>query len=183
MGSLLSFMPQLRPGQIVAFTGLPGTGKTGLMSLFASVCAAAGWRVVSNYTLECASGRLSRISDLQQSSTLLCIDELQLVAGSRDFAKGVNKTISEWIELDIRKPQNMLFYTTQDFDMVDINVRRLTSYIYDCSYVTTPRVSKVDRIKNIRYGRAVYNGAITIEHSMFYGLYDTYDRNVRLSSV
>ena len=183
MASLVSFMPMMRPGQIVAFTGLPGSGKTGLMSLFASVCAATGWRVVSNYTLGCAMDRLKKISDLQQSSTLLCIDELQLVAGSRDFAKGVNKTISEWIELDIRKPQNMLYYTTQDFDMVDINVRRLTSYIYDCSYVATPRMSKVDRIKNIRYGRAVYNGAITINHSLWYGLYDTFDRDVRLSSV
>jgi len=183
VASLITFMPTMRAGQIVAFTGLPGSGKTGLMSLFASICARTGWRVVSNYTLGCSKDRLKKISDLQQSSTLLCIDELQLVAGSRDFAKGVNKTISEWIELDIRKPQNMLYYTTQDFDMVDINVRRLTSYIYDCSYVATPRMSKVDRIKNIRYGRAVYNGAITINHSLWYGLYDTYDRDVRLQSV
>jgi hypothetical protein len=173
--------PEFRPGMICAFTGLPGSGKTGLMSYIASIANRSGWRVVSNYTLSCADDRVTKVSQLQQRNTLICIDELQLIAGSRNFAKAVNMTISEWLELDIRKPGNMLFYTAQDFNMVDINARRLTTYIYDSEIVHTG-VSVLSKIQNMRYDRYVLRGRFKLSHSVFYGLYDTYDRNVRLST-
>lgn len=170
-----------RPGMIVCFTGLPGSGKTGLMSYYATLAKSQGWPVASNFTLGVQDMRITRIADLQQRGTVLCIDELQLVAGSRDFAKAVNKTISEWVELDIRKPQNVLLYTTQDFSMVDVNVRRLTSFIYDAELTTRPGWSRVAIIQNMRYDRFVSKGSMLVPHSIFYGLYDTYDRNVRLA--
>ena len=175
----MSMIPELRPGMICAFTGLPGAGKTGLMSYLAHAAHARGWRVVSNYTLACADGRVSHVRDLQQKNTLICIDELQLIAGSRNFAKSINMSISEWLELDIRKPGNMLFYTAQDFNMVDINARRLTTYIYDNELVHLG-VSVLTKIQNLRYDRFVMRGKYKLTHSLFYGLYDTYDRNVRL---
>lgn len=165
------------PGLIIAFTGLPGAGKTGFMSYLAHT---SGWRVVSNYTLGCAAQRLRTVADLQQRSSLICIDEFQLIAGARDFAKSINKSLSEWIELDIRKPQNALYYTAQDFDMVDVNVRRLTGFIFDCTLVPGRGYSIVQVIQNLRFGRYVMRGKTMVPHSRFIGLYDTYDRDVRL---
>lgn len=173
---------KIYPGLIIAFTGLPGAGKTGYMSLLASMASAAGWRVVSNYTLACAAARVRSFDDLQQRSTLICLDEFQLIAGSRNFTSKLNKSISEWIELDIRKPQNALFYTAQDFNMVDVNARRLTSYIFDCTLVPGRGYTIVQVIQNLRFDQYVLRGKSLLPHSRFIGLYDTYDRDVRLVS-
>jgi len=167
------------PGLIIAFTGLPGAGKTGFMSYLATQ---SGWRVAANYTLGCASQRVRTFGDLQQKNTLICLDEFQLIAGARDFAKSLNKSISEWIELDIRKPQNAFFYTAQDFDMVDVNARRLTAFIFDCTLVPGRGLSVVQVIQNLRFGQYVLRGKSVVPHSRFIGLYDTYDRDVRLAS-
>jgi hypothetical protein len=176
-------------GDIVAFTGLPGAGKTGLMTNTAiDVCNKYKMSLRANYTIWSDNNtRIKRFSDLLTTSTMLCIDELQLVAGSRDFAKAANKTISEFVELDVRKPGNILFYTAQDFDMVDINVRRLTSYVFDLQRIRekTAALSGGSRsictaFQNMRYGNFKQVSRFVVEYNTFIGKYDTADRDVRI---
>jgi hypothetical protein len=176
-------------GDIVAFTGLPGAGKTGLMTDTAiQVCTLFGMELRTNYSIWAyPSKRIKKFQDLQATATLLCIDELQLVAGSRDFAKAANKTISEFVELDVRKPGNILFYTAQDFDMVDINVRRLTSYVFDLQRIRelTQQLGGGTRsictaYQNMRYGNFKQISRFVVEYSIFIGKYDTADRDVRI---
>jgi len=174
------------PGSVVAFTGLPGSGKTGLMTYFArQLVMYETMQLAANYKLyNVPYTHITKYNQLQCTNTVICIDELQLIAGSRDFKTATNKSMSEFVELDIRKPQNILFYTTQDFDMVDVNIRRLTSELYDLSLVhntAAERVSVVARYANMRYSHFVDRGKFALPHRMFYGLYDTFDRNVRLS--
>lgn len=176
-------------GDIVAFTGLPGAGKTGLMTNTAiEVCTQYGMQLRSNYSIwSHPVTRIRRFSDLQTNSSMLCIDELQLVAGSRDFAKAANKTISEFVELDVRKPGNILFYTAQDFDMVDVNVRRLTSYVFDLQRIRDISIglsggtrSICTAFQNMRYGNFKQISRFVVEYNTFIGKYDTADRDVRI---
>jgi hypothetical protein len=173
------------PGSVVAFTGLPGSGKTGLMTYFArQLVMYQTMYLAANYTLHNVQYKhISRYDQLQHTNTVICLDELQLLAGSREFKSSANKTLSEFVELDIRKPKNILFYTTQDFDMVDVNVRRLTSELFDLSIMnqyTDDMYSVVARFVNMRYSHFVDRGRFAFPHRLFYGMYDTYDRKVRL---
>lgn len=173
---------RLRHGSVIAFTGLMGSGKTGLMSLVAARQAFSGYRVAANYNTMFGD-RIYHFEDLQAYNTCFALDEYQLTIGGRDFASQVNKDLSAWMELKIRKRDNVLLYTTQDIDMVDVNARRLLYRIYDCQLVqhSTGDYAKVAVFQNARYGVFTQVATFYLKHSIFYGIYDTKDENVILT--
>lgn len=174
---------RLRHGSVIAFTGLMGSGKTGCMSLMAARQALGGYRVAANYDTVFGD-RIHHFEDLESQNTCFCLDEYQLTIGARDFTAQVNKDVSAWMELRIRKRDNILLYTTQDIDMVDVNARRLLYRIYDSELVQSRAgdYAKVAVYQNARYGQFTLVNTFYLEHKLFYGLYSTKDEDVILTS-
>lgn len=186
VGHAMRFLTkELRHGSIVVFTGLMGSGKTGCMSLMANYQKLlSGRQVRSNYRLGCADLRVSSFDDLVCENSIIVLDELQLTVDARSFASKKNLELSHWAELRIRKRNNLLLATVQDFDMLDANFRRLTAYVLDCEYrsIRGSDACRVRIFQNMRYGTFSSKSSFVLAHSTFYGLYDTHDEDVVISS-
>lgn len=180
MRTFLSYVHQ--PGSVVGFTGLMGSGKTGSMTLCALRQQRAGYRVRANYSTSFAE-RVTSADQLYCDGTCIVVDELQLSVNARSFASRFNIDFSAWMELHIRKRFNIFMFTTQDIDMVDVNVRRLMAYLVDCElrFVRGSKYSRVRVFQNMRFGRfSLVQDFLYPQSWLGGGYYDTHDREVLL---
>ena len=178
----------IRNGAIYAYIGLMGSGKTMGMVRTALRQHRPIW---ANFDMSgCASYHASGIHRLRTFEQLadlreVCIllDELQLNINARSFANKFNMDFSEFLELRVRKRGSCFLYTTQDFDMVDVNVRRLTGRVYHHLHINARGESgaKVTMLiremgDNYRVGRR-----FVMKHSPYFGLFNSFDEDVKLA--
>ena len=122
---------------IVGIEGSLGSGKTLLMTRYLVKDAMAGRGVFANYGLKHIKHSvldmktmLSNNSDLQDVS--VGIDEFTVFADCRTSMS--NKMITYFI-LQTRKRNVCLYYTTQDFSMLDKRIIRHTHLLARCTHV------------------------------------------------
>jgi hypothetical protein len=183
--SILGEIIMLRPGVIIGFFGLLGSGKTMGMTRLLYKEYASGRDVVCNYSTAFAT-RVRSIPALNGLyDTAIALDEVQSFANSRTYSSKQNLEFSEWIEIRIRKRGNVLFYTAQSPNMVEKNLRDLTSYFYFHSFVRygSEDASRVDVFETTMLGSLTPRGAFMLLHRPHYPLYNTHDDDVKLSAT
>lgn len=123
----------IQESSVNAILGRRGTGKTTVLAHIGEIDQSLGKKIVCNFDvsyphiyMDFSEIILLKSEDLQDCTLLL--DELQIGAGGRDAFKYSNKQINKFIT-QLRKRNIMLYYTTQIFKFVDINIRRQTDFI------------------------------------------------------
>ena len=176
-----------RPGQIVAYTGILGAGKTALMTLVCNAARSRGRRIISNYDAQ-ESGfiRAQNMFDIFDSvDCVVCLDEIQHVGvDSRDSLRGATKGVDPrvilyWFDL-VRKDDVSVHYTTQSIDKADKRIRELTGWILHSTETDIPHVSKVQIMRYGGQDEASQVGAFVWDKRCIYGAYNTKDKKVKL---
>jgi hypothetical protein len=173
------------PGTFIGSCGLLRTGKTMNMVRMAQFCKRGGMRVVTNFTCSFADARVSTLADLFDESVvsncILCLDEVQTIIDSREFAK--NAEVTRWL-IWLGKLGVVLCWTTPTPAMADIRLRQLTGWLWLCSrtvhrgdWVT---VAQLVYTASSPEGQGVDMGKSVFRQKDYYGLYDTLDRNTSL---
>lgn len=152
---------------VIGILGSRGDGKTALLSEIGDNDQSAGKTVVTNYDVSFPHIRLDfeeivMLPDVLQNCTLL-LDEFQVGAGSRTALKKTNQAINRFIT-QLRKRNIMLYYTTQNYKFMDVDIRTQTNYILTTIKIFpkdkddhTFRVTVVDRndYTDTRYGSII----------------------------
>ena len=123
-----------------AIIGWRGSGKTALLARIAEIDYNRGKKIVSNVHLSFPHiyktfEELIELPEDIENATVI-FDEFQVGAGARNALRNDNKKINMFIT-QLRKRNIVLYYTTQNFKFVDIDVRIQTDYI-----LTTEAVDK-----------------------------------------
>lgn len=170
-------------GDFVAFCGYLGAGKTMTAFMLAQMYHQAGWPVVSNVDSSAFAGRYTRArtySDLflTPRNSLVIADEAGILLDARSFSSDINKNITKLLYL-MRKRGNIFFYTVQSLQFADNRVRELTRYVFFCEPVqqgySIARFAIYDGFQS-----ATLRGSLTVQHSLYYGLYNSFDDEVSL---
>jgi hypothetical protein len=160
---------------IVAFCGNLGSGKTLMMSSIAYFEALRGKRVYANYALRFAwrFDAWAQLFSLEQG--IVCLDEAQVVADSREFKREDVKALTQWI-LQTRKIGLDFYFTTQHIGQVDTRIRNIVDYMFLFAAVGAPG-SGASRWSFFDFQYGVEKASGVFVHSpTLYGLYDTYQR-------
>jgi hypothetical protein len=130
---------------VTAYTGLPGSGKTYSLAAVGTRALARGRRVFANDIplegrpwLDGAEGfgsfdeflELVASVDVRDGGAVVCWDELPLFVNARkwqEFPDGLLYTLTQ-----VRKDGLEMHFSTIDWRMVDINVRRITFWVWEC---------------------------------------------------
>lgn len=169
---------QLRPGEIIAFCGLLGSGKTLSMTMIGYMEHLRGIPVYANYDTQFAA-RLENLPQMfRLTNCLLLIDEFQVLLDSRTFAKQEQLLMSYWLLL-IRKLGITLLYTTQHINQVELRLRQITTYVFWC--FPGDGYSLIDILRYGGADSASLVSRVTLPHDGLYGLYATRDPRVKLS--
>lgn len=133
----------LLESSVIAIVGRRGHGKSALLSEIGGIDKAEGKKIISNYELTYADEILTfeeiiLLPDILQNCTLL-LDEFQVGAGARSALKKSNQTINKFIT-QLRKRNIILYFATQNFKFMDIDIRTQTDYI-----ITTEKVNVQDK--------------------------------------
>ena len=159
---------------IMAYCGTLGSGKTLMMSSLAYVSALSGTAVYANYALNFA-WRFNTWDQLfGLSSGLICLDEAQVVADSREFKRDDIKRLTQWI-LQTRKLGLDFYFTTQSVGQVDTRIRHILDYMMVLvpSYSASGRGSRWELWD---YQTGVKKSSGVFGHSPdLYSLYNTYE--------
>lgn len=123
---------------VTGFVGLWGSGKTLSMVETACKLRSEGYRIASNFGMKGCQNveTLQEVFNLVSCSspsepTVLCLDEVGMLFPAREFSKfpaALNVLLQQGRKLGID-----LLWTTQDAGFVDINLRRVTGSIVQCS--------------------------------------------------
>jgi len=119
---------------IIAFTGLPGSGKTYLMTQRAlNFQKRTGRDVFANYPI--VNGHYFDRFDQIMSVTkgVICADELNALAHAHDWQSLDPKLLTLWTQS--RKQGIDFWYTSQSFHMVNNQIRMITNYVWHCEHV------------------------------------------------
>lgn len=135
---------------IAVFFGLPGCGKTTLLSKFAVQglkrydhvygnvqLAVPGYTYVDN---DC-------IGTYDLSDGLILLDEATLYADSRDFKNFKGNKLSYWMQH--RHYRNDIYLFVQKWDALDIKIRNLTNVVY---WVKSMKHLPISRVIEIPFG-------------------------------
>lgn len=118
-----------------AIVGRRGSGKSTMLANIGETDLSIGKKIISNFflafehtelTFEELLERFSTDTSLQDATVLF--DEFQVGAGARNALRNANKDINQFIT-QLRKRNIILYYGTQNFKFVDIDVRNQTDYI------------------------------------------------------
>lgn len=123
---------------VTAFTGEPGSGKTAGMVSAALALHAQGWDVISNgLDLKCESYSYSSLQELSdiideggRGRTVVLLDEAPFFANSRKWAEFPDQFFQKLQQ--VRKYNFLLLYSTINWLQVDVNLRRLTYWVWEC---------------------------------------------------
>lgn len=157
---------------IEAFTGLPGQGKTYLMTRLALKHMKKGIPVYANYSLKGAIrfSQISEVFDVKEATILL--DEAGLVAPAGHWKAIPFEVMAHWRQH--RHARINLWYTAQDLRDVAVPLRRVTQF-----------ETNVKRLGPLFYWKCFspttkdkYGGGFTIIDEAVYKQYDSYGKNI-----
>lgn len=173
---------------IIMFIGGMGSGKTLTMTAEAIKYTLKGFKIYSNYKLECIPyipltkkvfDELIKDKTSLQEAVLL-IDEIHIWLDSRSSMKKKNKAISYFL-LQTRKRNVRLLCTTQHPDQVDKRLRNNIDILVFCRNVTNKVSTLVNEKKRTvieaqycwMHDRHSAPKKILIEANKFYKYYNT----------
>jgi hypothetical protein len=112
---------------IEAFTGLPGQGKTYLMTRMALKKMKKGYTVYANYPLKGAI-RFNQIHEVfHVENAVILLDEAGLVAPSGSWKSIPFEVMAHW---RMHRHHGVdLYYTAQDLQDVAVPLRRVTQFV------------------------------------------------------
>lgn len=115
-----------------AIVGRRGSGKSTMLANIAETDFSIGKKIISNFDLsfdhiKLTFEKLIEFPALLQNGTIV-FDEFQVGAGARNALRNSNKDLNQFIT-QLRKRNIILYYGTQNFKFVDIDVRNQTDYI------------------------------------------------------
>jgi hypothetical protein len=133
-----------KPGKayqgVTALTGMPGSGKTYSLAQIGLEALGRGERVYCNagFDLEGCEvySSMQELIDLEGPAVIL-IDEAPLYFNARkwqEFPDGFLYRLTQ-----IRKDGFQLYYTSISWEMVDVNLRRMTFWVWECESLTSKR--------------------------------------------
>jgi hypothetical protein len=168
---------------VTAYVGLPGSGKTYSLAEVGRRALDDGREVWSNAGFDFAPGHpqskvfssFEEFTEIPNGAVVLW-DELPLYVNSRkwqEFPDGLLYRLTQ-----IRKDGLELHYSTIDWRMVDINVRRVTFWTWECRSITSRVFCRAlfppeERRKKDERARRREFVRVKIETA---GLYDTYGK-------
>lgn len=143
----------------------------------------AGWPIVANvdtkhFTTNYTRARTYGDMFLKPENSLVIADEAGILLDARSFSSDINKNITKLLYL-MRKSGNIFFYTVQSLQFADNRVRELTRYVFFCEPVQ-PGYSIARFAIYDGFQSATIRGSLTIQHSLYYGLYNSFDKEVGL---
>jgi hypothetical protein len=118
---------------IVAYVGLPGGGKTYLMTLHLLEEMKRHRRAWVNYPVSYARGYSDLKQVLNVRKGIIAADELQMIAPSRAFRSLPTSYFQLWTQG--RHMGIDFWYTCQSFHRVDVSIRSVTNYVWVCKRV------------------------------------------------
>ena len=134
---LIMIKKMILQNNIFTFIWKRGAGKTMLASIFGNM---EEYKIVySNFTLQYKDKKVinfedfdlyKKIDENDLSKKILLFDEWWINANSRNFQSTINKLLSFFIFIS-RKFNIDVVFITQDFETIDINIRRQTDYLID----------------------------------------------------
>jgi len=117
---------------IIAYTGLPGSGKTYLMSKhILDACKRRTREAWTNYPLVGAHYYDDFRLVMEVRKGIIGADELNALAHAHDWQKLDPRLLSLWTQS--RKLGIDFWYTTQGFHMVNSQIRQITNFVWRCS--------------------------------------------------
>lgn len=157
---------------IEAFLGLPGQGKTYLMTRLALKKMKKGIPVYANYPLEGAVRfkKVEEVFDVKQAVILL--DEAGLVAPSGFWRSIPYEVMAHWRQH--RHAKIDLYYTAQDLLDVATPLRRVTQFANEVKKIGPLIIWKTVNPRN----KEKYGGGFTIFDMDVAKKYDSYAENV-----
>jgi len=164
---------------IEAYTGLPGAGKTYLMTRLAMKKIKRGHRVFANYPLQGAI-RYEQIDELfevkrlpgEKRSPVILIDEAGLIAPAGGWKAIPFDVMAHWRQH--RHAGVDIWYTAQDLRDVAVPLRRVTQFVNEVS-----KFGPIIRWKTFMpSSKAKYGGGITWFDKSVGQAYDTHAQNV-----
>lgn len=168
---------------IEAYVGLPGQGKTYLMSRLATKLMKKGHRVYANYPLKGALryGQIEELFEIkrlpgEKRSPVILIDEAGLVAPAGGWKSIPFDVMAHWRQH--RHAGVNIWYTAQDLRDVAVPLRRVTQFVND--------VSKFGPIIKWRTynptNKAKYGSGFVLFRQEVADQYDTHAENVEKQS-
>lgn len=152
---------------IEAFTGLPGQGKTYLMTKKAIQEMKKGRKVYANYPLEGSISYedISEILTVRQG--LVLIDEAGLLIPAQFWTRLPYQYLQAWRQH--RKGGIDIWYTAQDLHDVGTSLRRVTQFVNDIQRIGP---LMINRINNPR-SKEKYGFTLHLLSKKIFKMYDT----------
>ena len=157
---------------IEAFLGLPGMGKTYLMTKLGLKHMKKGITVYANYPLEGAIyfSKIEEIFNVKEATIL--VDEAGLIAPAAFWNRIPFEVMAHWRQHRHKKIN--LWYTAQDLQDIAVPLRRVTQFANEVKKLgpviwwkcTNPRTKEK------------YGGGFTLLDEAVYSKYDTHAANV-----
>ena len=166
---------------IIGIDGGLGSGKTALMTGYLYEDFKQGFDVKANYSLNFKHDTLDVLSLLEKNPNLkdvsIGIDEITVFMDCRTSASKMNRLISYFI-LQSRKRNVTLYYTTQDFNMVDLRLINHTHIQIVCNCIYDEDGNPIDDIRkytifDFRNPHDIKSNMFYLDISNVYGLYNT----------
>jgi len=118
---------------VTAFVGMPGSGKTLALASIGAKAMARGERVVCNagFDLQGAE-RLSTFDEFAslEGPVVVVWDELPLYFNARKWSEFPDSMLYKFTQ--IRKDGIQLYYSAIHEQMIDVNIRRITFWFWQC---------------------------------------------------
>jgi len=166
---------------IIGIDGGLGSGKTLLMTRYLYDDMQNGYEIRANYHLNFNHKQLDIKEMLTKNPDLnniaIGIDEMTVFVDCRQSMSKMNRLISYFI-LQSRKRNVNLYYTTQDFSMVDVRLIRHTHIQISCFKVYYENGEEIENVRkfivlDVRNPKNVKINTFYLDISKYYGLYDT----------
>lgn len=166
---------------IEGWLGLPGMGKTYLMSRRAMKDMLTGYDVYSNYDLEGAI----RFTELHQifgvRNAKILIDEASLVVPSQSWSTIPFEVLANWRQH--RHKGVDIYYTAQDKTEVVKSLRSLTQFVNHCFCFGSPKQPWMFTWKRRSFkGDLKYGGGFSVWDPWVGNAYNTRDEDVAAQS-
>jgi len=174
-----------KESSVWAIIGRRGSGKSTMLANIGETDFSIGKKIISNFGLSFDHIELTfaelieefSTSDILQDATIV-FDEFQVGAGARNALRNTNKDLNQFIT-QLRKRNIILYYGTQNFKYVDIDVRSQTDYL-----MYTEAVDREDednhKFKIIIVDRNDHSDSAfgTVINSFIWDATDLFERNV-----
>jgi len=164
---------------VTAFVGMPGSGKTLALAEIGARAMARGERVVCNagFDLQGAE-RLSTFDDFAalEGPVVVVWDELPLYFNARKWSEFPDSMLYKFTQ--IRKDGIQLYYSAIHEQMIDVNIRRITFWFWQCRNLglgyTIRRCYPPEQFR--KANQKPYSTKLTRIKPAIYNLYDTYQK-------